>query len=241
MAGNKLFTEIYKDEDILVVNKTAGIPVIPGRNLKISSLIELLKKEYKQEIFINHRIDRFTSGIVLFALHSEAHVAINEMFKNNEVDKIYQCIAVGKLEEGEHIVDKPIFIDSRSQKVSIKPKGKKSKSIYKGIESAGIFHKLEVKIETGRTHQVRVHMESERLPILGDALYNKKPFYYLKDIKKKFSESKHKESRPLISRQALHAYHLTITHPSSGKQISFTADWPKDMRACWNLLQKYAK
>jgi RluA family pseudouridine synthase len=241
MAGNKNYSTIFKDEDILVVNKQPGIPVIPGRNLKIKSLVESLKSEFNRDIFVNHRIDRFTSGIVLFALNKEAHASINEKFANNDVNKIYQCIAVGKLAEGEHVIDKPIFIDSRYQKVSIKPKGKISKSIYKGLKSAGNFHKVEVKIETGRTHQVRVHMSSENLPILGDELYNKKPFYYLKDIKKKYSENKNKESRPLISRQALHAFSLGISHPISGEEMQFNAEWPKDMKACWNMLQKYAK
>lgn len=239
MAGNKYFSEIYKDEDILVVNKAPGIPVIPGRNLKVRSLVELLKSTYKQEIFVNHRIDRFTSGIVLFALNKEAHSAINTQFQNNEVKKVYQCICVGKANTEETLIDRPIFIDSRSQKVSIQPKGKKSISYYQALESAQNFHKVQVRIETGRTHQVRVHMASEKLPIIGDELYNKKPFYFLKDIKKKYSESKNKESRPLISRQALHAYELSFEHPTKKEVMHFSAEWPKDMKACWKVLQKY--
>ena len=240
MAGNKVYQEIYKDHDILVVNKAPGIPVIPGRNLKIKSLVEHLKVDYNQDIFVNHRIDRFTSGIVLFALSKDAHKFINEQFLNNKVNKYYQCISVGKLKQGKHLIDKPIFIDPRVQKVSIKPKGKKSVSIYEGLESAGQFHKIEVKIETGRTHQVRIHLASEKLPILGDQMYNKRPDYFLKDIKKKFSENKNREERPIIGRQALHAYSLEILHPTSGKSKKFIAEWPKDMRACWNMLTKYS-
>ncbi len=239
MAGNKNFVEIYKDEDILVVNKAPGVPVIPGRNLKVKSLQEHLQQVYKQDIFVNHRIDRNTSGIVLFALNKEAHAYINNLFLKNKIDKIYQCICVGNLKEGQHTINKPIFIDSRSNKVSIKPNGKESISHYKGLSSKGNFHKVQVKIETGRTHQVRVHMASERLPILGDNLYNKKPFYFLKDLKKKFSVSKDKESRPIIGRQALHAYSLTLNHPVTNEDISFTAEWPKDMRAAWKILEKY--
>ncbi len=240
MAGNKAFTEIYKDDDIIVINKAPGYPVIPGRNLKLSSIVELLKAKYGENVFVNHRIDRNTSGIVLFAFNRESHAYINDLFLNNKVDKLYHCISAGKLKEGTHVIDKAIYINSRYNKVSIKPKGKKSVSIYKGIESKGEFHKIEVKIETGRTHQVRVHLASERLPILGDDLYNKKPFYYLKDLKKKFSTSKNKETRPIIGRQALHAYSLTVTHPKTQEEIIFTAEWPKDMKAAWNILYKYA-
>lgn len=240
MAGNKNYIELYKDDHILVVNKLAGIPVIPGRNLQLKSLVDLLKEKHQQDIFVNHRIDRFTSGIVIFALNKESHANINEQFLNNEVDKLYHCISAGNIKEGEHVIDKAIYINARSPKVSLHPKGKKSISIYKGIESKGNFHKIEVKIETGRTHQVRVHMNSERLPILGDTLYNKNPFYYLKDLKKKkFSQNKNKEERPIIGRQALHAYSLRLKHPKTNKELVFSAEWPKDMRAAWNILKKY--
>ena len=178
--------------------------------------------------------------IKTFALNKESHATINEMFQNNEVDKIYHCISAGNIKEGVHTIDKAIYINSRSPKVSLHPKGKKSISIYRGLESKGNFHKIEVKIETGRTHQVRVHMSSERLAILGDKLYNKNPFYYLKDLKKKkFSQSKNKEERPIIGRQALHAYSLQLKHPKTNKVLEFIAEWPKDMRAAWNVLKKY--
>ncbi len=239
MAASKYYSEIFKDDHLLVVNKQPGVPVIPGRNLKCAALRDILKQRYKQEIFVNHRIDRFTSGIVVFALDSATHSSLNEAFKLNKVQKSYQCISAGTLKDGSHVVDAPIFIDSRSPKVRIDPKGKNSLSRYKGIESVKNFHKLEIQIETGRTHQVRVHLAHEKLPILGDEVYNNRPFYYLKDLKKNFSENKLKEHRPIISRQALHAYAISFEHPHTNEFLTFTADWPKDMRACWNILKKY--
>lgn len=241
MAKRLTYDILFQDDNILCVNKPSGMPVIPGRNLETLSLKQRLEKDLAQQIWVTHRIDKETSGIVLFAKTAEAHKLINMAFQDHKINKVYRCICRGSVKKDVQHVNKPIYIDSKTNKVKIHPHGKESRSSYKSIEISKSYSLVEVHIETGRMHQVRVHMSSEGYPIVGDQLYNNKPEIYLKDIKKKYKGDFYEDQRPMISRCALHAYGLSFVHPITGEKMKIHSELPKDIKACWNQLHKNDK
>ena len=240
MAKKKLYEIIWQDSDLLIANKSTGLPVIPGRNLEMLSLKQRLEKDLDIHLWTTHRIDKETSGLVVFAKNPEAHKAMNQLFLDHKIAKIYRCICRGTISTKEKTIDKPIFIDSKVQKVKIHPHGKASVSHFKSIETSKSFSLVQVRIETGRTHQVRVHLSTEGYPIIGDLLYNRTPEVFLKDIKKKF-KSKSVQERPMISRCALHAWGLSFIHPITNELLELESELPKDIRACWNQMVKNDK
>jgi len=240
MAKKKLYDLIWQDDHLLIANKSSGLPVIPGRNLEMASLKQRLEKDHNIHLWTTHRIDKETSGLVIFAKNQEAHKSMNQIFLDHKIEKIYRCIVRGVVESEEKTIDKRIYVDSKVQKVKINPQGKSAISHYKSVETSKGFSLVQVRIETGRTHQVRVHLSSESYPIIGDQLYNRIPNIYLKDIKKKYKNPRG-ENRPMIGRCALHAWGLSFIHPISGELLKLESELPKDIRACWNQLVKNDK
>ena len=239
MAKSK-FQIIFQDEDIIVVNKSSGITVIPTRSGRPLSLKQMLETQLESDIFIVHRIDRETSGIVILAKNEASHKALNHQFLKRIVTKEYICLSKGNTGENWEEIDKPILQDSRSKTVRINHEGKKAISHYKSLANSKRYCKNLVRIETGRMHQIRVHMASVGHPILGDILYNKNPEVYLSSFKKKYTLRKHSsQEESLMKRAALHAYSLEIVHPRTEEKLKFTADLPKDIRACWNQIEKW--
>lgn len=234
------FQIIFEDEDLIVVNKTTGIAVIPTRSGYPLSLKQMLETQFDYNIFVVHRIDRETSGIVIFAKNEEAHKSLNHQFLKRIVTKEYLCLCKGNTSEEWETIDKSILIDSRLKLVRISNDGKRAISHYKSLMNSKRYCKNLVRIETGRMHQIRVHMASVGHPILGDSLYNKHPEIYLSSFKKKYTSSKGSDQEEsLMKRAALHAYSLEILHPRTEEKIKFTAELPKDIKACWNQIEKW--
>ena len=236
------FSIIYEDNDIIVVNKTTGITVIPNRTGSEKSLKDYLELKTGNEIWVVHRIDRETSGIVIFGKNELAHRALNHQFLKRIVTKEYVCLCNGNTTEEWREINKPILQDSRSKMVRINPAGKKAISHFKCVENSKRYSKNIVRIETGRMHQIRIHMASVGHPILGDELYNKNPEILLSSFKKKYVSGKSfSEEKSLMQRAALHAFSLRIVHPITEKEMYFEAELPKDMNACWTQIQKWDK
>lgn len=233
---------IYEDESIIVVNKSTGITVIPTRDGHVKSLKEVLDFQLGIEAFVVHRIDRETSGIVIFAKNEEAHRHLNNQFLKRKVIKEYICLSNGTTQEEWIEINKPILKDTRSKLVRIHPTGKKAISHFKSIENSKKFSKNIIRIETGRMHQIRIHLASVGHPILGDELYNKNPKILLSQFKKKYqSGSVFEEERSMMQRTALHAFSLTVFHPESEEKMYFEAELPKDIKACWTQIMKWDK
>jgi 23S rRNA pseudouridine1911/1915/1917 synthase len=234
---------IYQDDDIVLVSKPADLLTIPDRyNALKPNLYTELNKLF-EKVYIVHRLDRETSGIVIFAKNEAAHRHLSLQFENHETAKIYLALVEGAVHNESGEIDKPIGPHpSVSGKMIIAKKGKNSLTHYKVIERFKHFTLLEADIKTGRTHQIRVHFQSIGYPLAVDALYGKRNELFLNQIKTKGVKlGKYEEERPIMTRTTLHALRLTFTHPTKNEVMTFEAPAPKDIRALIAQLQKWGK
>lgn len=231
---------IYEDEHLVVVNKPANYLSIPDRyKPDLPNIQQFLKNKFG-EIFTIHRLDRETSGIILFAKDAETHKALSLQFENRKVEKYYLAIVGGNVFEDEGKIDKPIAKHPSNQRMIIAKQGKPSLSHYKVVEKFRGYTLLEVQIMTGRTHQIRVHLQAIGYPLAVDPIYARKEAFYLSEIKGKKYRRIDEEERPLVSRCTLHAQSLVIHHPKTGEAMRFEAEAPKDIRAMLKQLRKWA-
>ena len=242
MASPKI-SILYEDAHLLAINKPAGLLSIPGRyDVNKPNVKHIIEKKY-DKAWVVHRLDKDTSGLICFALTEETHRLLSLQFESRTVEKKYWAIVHGRPPSLEGTINKPIAQHPYTTgKMAISPKGKKAVTHYRAIEVFRHFSLLECQIETGRTHQIRVHLESLGCPIAGDGLYGKSKTLLLSTIKQKgFKLRKGESERALLSRQALHAVQLKLTHPFTEQAISFEAPLPKDMNATLNQLRKWNK
>lgn len=213
---------------------------IPDRfDAALTSVFGTLTKRYGK-IYTVHRLDKDTSGIILFAKNEKAHRYCSLLFEKRKVEKQYLAILKGCPQEKMGTIDAPIS-EHRSRKglMMVHPKGKPSVSHYKVKENFGIYALVEFNIETGRMHQIRVHAAMMGRPVIADPLYGDGKPVLLSSFKKKYRPGKHDaEERPLLSRTALHASQIKF-NASSGERIALEAPLPKDMKALINQLEKW--
>ncbi|HPQ22622.1 MAG TPA: RluA family pseudouridine synthase [Saprospiraceae bacterium] len=232
---------IYEDDHIIVVNKPAGIFTIGERfNPTGENLKSILEPKYGK-LFVVHRIDKDTSGLVIFAKDAESHRDLSMQFEHREVEKYYLAIVDGNPSPAEGEIDAPLAESTVTRgKMLIHKRGKDAKSKYEIVESFRDFSLVKVRIFTGRLHQVRVHMASVGHPLMIDSLYGKRSEFYVSEIKgRKYNPGKYQDEKPMVDRLTLHAYRLSITHPVTGEKMSFEAELPKDMNAILNQLRKW--
>src|SRR3982751_51904 len=232
---------IAETDSWIAINKPAGLLSIPDRKGKDVSLKSLLQEKYG-EIFTVHRLDRETSGVILFAKTAETHKLISQQFEEREVQKLYLGLVNGSLVEKEGRIESPIGEHpSKKGLMTVLRKGKPSITDYKVKEEFGNFSVLEFEIHTGRTHQIRVHMRELGHPIVCDALYGDGNAVFISSIKRNFKLAKSEdEERPILSRLALHAAQLTFTD-ETGQSYSPEAEMPKDMKALIQQLRKWKR
>jgi len=202
---------LYSDETIIVLDKPAGLSVLPDGWEKDSKyLVKMLEEEYGK-IFIVHRLDKTTSGIMVFARTAEAHRSLNMQFDKHESKKIYRAIAIGNPKWDEKIAKHPLRVNvgHKHRTMVDDENGKPSETRFKILKRYPNHILLEAELMTGRTHQIRVHAYALGHPLLGDILYSA-------------------PETNLIPRPALHAYSLTFTHPTTNERVSFTAPYPTD-------------
>ncbi len=235
---------IYEDEALLIVNKPPDLLTIPDRfDSTKPNLYHLLSMQYDGKIFIVHRIDRETSGVICFAKTEEAHKNLSQQFQDRAVEKIYLALVDGKPTPPEGSIDKPIGQHpTQAGKMTISRDGKAALTDYKAIEVFRAFALMEANIKTGRTHQIRVHFKSIGHPLAIDPLYGKREAFFLSEIKNRnYQLGKDQEENPLMSRTTLHATRLELNHPSTGARMPFVASLPKDFQAVLNQLRKWGK
>ena len=239
---SKAFEIIFENDDFIALNKSAGLLTIPDRHDETQpSLHKYLKQEY-QEIFIVHRLDRDTSGLILFAKKAESHKHLSRVFEQRKIEKNYLGIIQGSLTIKKSSINEPIT-EHPFQKgmMTVGKRGKPSITDYEIIEDYGIFSLIAFNIHSGRTHQIRVHMKFAGHPIICDPLYGDGKPIMLSAFKKKYKLSQHdEEERPMISRLALHSFKLEF-NDAHGKKHSIEAALPKDMRALLKQLKKNRK
>jgi len=242
---------IYEDKDLLIIDKPAGIIMHPGAgnydNTIVNALIDYCKDNLSNigdelRPGIVHRIDKETSGLVVIAKNNIAHENLSVQFNKHTISRIYQLMIWGKLRPQSGKIETLITRSSRNRQlmeVGI-TKGKRAITNYKTLEvfendKTPTLSLVECKLETGRTHQIRVHMSYKGNNILGDNKYKKK-FKKLKSIDIDLKESLYK-----LNRQFLHAKTLGFVHPKSGKELEFSSILPQDLENILKMLRNISK
>ena len=218
---------VYEDSEIIVVNKRPNMVVHPNKRYQSGTLANALLyyfKETNQDCIVRlvSRLDMDTSGLIIIAKNQYAHMELSKNMQDNEIEKRYLTLVHGHMEEVEGTIDKPIYrpeVEGNLKRV-IDDRGQRSITHYKVIERLENADLVECLLETGRTHQIRVHLSSLGHPIYGDTLYG------------------YEEDSELISRQALHAYGLNFKSPKSKKYLELRAELPTDIE---NLLLELRK
>ncbi len=237
------FDIIYEDNSLIVVNKPAGLLSIPDRyDINKPNLYHLLLAD-DEETRIVHRLDRETSGAIVFAKTEHAHRTLSLQFEERITEKLYLALVDGLPTPEEGSIERPIARHpSKPGRMIVTNKGKEAHTTYKVVESFKLFSLVEVNIHTGRTHQVRVHFQAIGHPLAVDPLYGKREGFLLSEVKRKsYRLGKFEEERPLMNRTTLHASQLTILHPETGEKQTFEAPLPKDFQAVIKQLQKWGK
>ena len=232
---------LYLDEQILIVDKPTGITVIPERFNTTKPSVQSILEQKHGKLWVVHRIDRETTGIVCFARNEEAHKNLSAQFETRTVRKLYKVIVAGRLEGQSGEIDSPIM--ERPNKLGtmmVHPKGKESLTLFEVVEQFRSAALLDVEIKTGRTHQIRVHFASAGHPLLIDSVYGQQADFKLSSVKKKFKQTD-EEERPVMARLTLHSYSLELNHPTTGERMTFTAPLPHDLDTVLKLLRKYDK
>ncbi|GLI55997.1 pseudouridine synthase [Propionigenium maris DSM 9537] len=219
-AENLPIDIVFEDESMVIINKGPDMVVHPAPGNYTGTLVNAVMYHIKDLSTINgvirpgivHRLDKDTSGLIIIAKNDEAHLKLTDMFKEKTIDKTYVCICKGNFREHEGRIENLIGRNPKDRKkmAVVDRNGKKAISNYRVVEQVEGFTLVEVGIETGRTHQIRVHMKSLNHPILGDEVYG--------------SPSKK------AKRQMLHAYKLEFTHPITGEEMKVVGDIPEDFQ-----------
>jgi len=211
---------LHIDEHLIIVDKPAGLSVLPDGWEKDSDyLVKKLEAQYGK-IFIVHRLDKITSGVMVFALDAETHRALNMQFEKHDAEKVYHAIVEGNPKWDEKVTRFPLHanVGHKHRTIVDDKNGKPSETRFGILKRYQTSAWVEAQPMTGRTHQVRVHAAALGHPLLGDILYGA-------------SESK------LIARPALHAYSLTFTHPATNERVTFKAEHPRDFATTLKLLK----
>lgn len=229
---------IFENDHFVAINKPAGLLSIPDRAGTDISLKQILKDKYGN-IFTVHRLDRETSGIIVFAKDETTHQFLSVSFEERKIEKYYHGIVSGVISEKKGTIDAPIAENQAKRGVMIIHKrGKEAITDYEVLEEFGKYSLVQFQIHTGRTHQIRVHMQQLGHPIVCDELYGDGKPVLLSSFKHRYKLSKHEEEeRPILPRLGLHAQRLILTD-AEGKKHDLEAELPKDMRALLQQLRK---
>ncbi len=232
---------IHQDEDLILINKPADLLTVPDRHdPEVPNLLHIVSKRVGQTVLPVHRLDRPTSGLLLFAKHTDAQRALSQQFENRTVGKTYLALVEGRPQEPEGLIDVPLAPHaSKLGRMMVSNRGKEAQSRYRVVDFFPSYSLLEVDLLTGRTHQIRVHLAYIGHPLLVDPFYGKQSHFMLSSIKgRRYNLKKGTKERPLLSRVPLHAARLSFDHPGTEERLSFEIDLPKDMRAVINQLRK---
>jgi len=231
---------VYEDEHLLVINKPAGLVVHPAAGHAAGTLVNALLN-YAPEVEnlpragIVHRLDKDTSGIMVVARSLVAHTSLVEQLQTRTMGREYEAVVVGTLTGGA-TVDAPIGRHPTDRKrMAVVPNGKPAVTHYRLVERFAAHTHIRCKLESGRTHQIRVHMAHVRHPLVGDPVYGGRL---------RLPKGTSDELRDVLAafhRQALHAQQLTLEHPETGEILSWEAPLPEDMVKLIEALRKHAK
>lgn len=228
------------DEELIVINKPPKFLSVPDRfDPNLLNLKHYFKQKYGL-LWPVHRLDKDTSGIIVMARNATAHRELSGQFAAHTPRKTYFAIVEGCPSQQSGRISYALAEDVRKPgRMVVSNKGMSAETTFEVIEQFQHFALLRLNLLTGRTHQIRVHLQAIGHPIVGDPFYGVREAFYLSSLKKrKYQLGKNETERPLLNRTALHAGGLVFTHPSTKEEMSYQADWPKDMRALRQQLNK---
>ena len=239
---------IWEDDDIAIVNKPVGLIVHPGAGVQDGTLVNALLFHFNKKLSVQHdplrpgvvhRLDKDTSGLIIVAKNDRVHSLLSRMFQDRTIKKTYLAITVGVPSKAEDTIKTLIGRSKKDRiKMTVTTDGREAVTHYKIAKYFDFFSLVEVELETGRTHQIRVHFSHINCPILGDNTYSTLkrtlsivPFHYQKKVK--YLLANH------LKRQALHAYRLEFEHPITKEIVKAEAPIPEDIQYTINWLEKY--
>ena len=243
MKKNLDYTIIFCDDDIVVLNKRSGLLVAADRYDSDAPRLDKKAEEEFGRVFAVHRIDKDTSGLVVYARNAEAHKNICEQFEQRQVKKTYHCLVHGRPSWGALHVDTPLLVDgdARHRTIVSRRNGKPSVTDFYFLGACGPYSWIEARPKTGRTHQIRAHLQDKGFSIVCDPLYSgNQRAVYLSEIKRKWNGDEFEE-RPLLNRLALHAYKINFMHPRTNETVEFVAPYPRDLEAVRKQFEKIFK
>ena len=230
---------IHEDDDLLVLIKPAGLVVHPGAGVREGTLAAALLHRDPAVAGVGgaarcglvHRLDRGTSGVMVVARNDRTHRALATAFRERTVEKVYDAIVWGRPRQPEGEIERSIGRDPRHRvKMAVDvPRGRRALSRYRVQEEVPGFALVAVRILTGRTHQVRVHLASIGHPLVGDGTYGG-------ERSRSVVDPLRRKAVRAIGRPALHARRLAFTHPTTGRHMAFVSPWPDDLCRLWHAL-----
>ena len=227
---------LFEDENLIVINKPPFVASLDNRTGDEVNILRLAKN-YHPDTQVCHRLDKDTSGLLLLAKNPETYRSISIEFEKRRVDKIYHAIIGGTHTFTNLLVDLPI-LNQGNKNVSIdRANGKAAETIFNSLTYFKQYTLVECKPITGRMHQIRIHLATQRAAIVGDSMYRGKPVYLSQIKKRGFTLSKGEEEQPIMKRFALHAFQVKFN--LNGKAYSFEAPYPKDFATLLKLLDKF--
>lgn len=235
---------VYEDDHLLVVNKPAGMVVHPAPGHERGTLVNALLAHCRNLSGIGgylrpgivHRLDAGTSGLLVVAKGDEAHIALARDLMGRRVRRVYEAIVWGEMPAAEGVIDLPIgrSPSDRKRMAVVERGGKEARTAYSVIDTLDPFQYIRLKLETGRTHQIRVHLSRVGHPVLGDPAYGGRRAD--RGGLSGNAARTAKRALAMIDRQALHAVELSFIHPGTGEPAAFSAPLPADMAAVLELL-----
>ncbi|MCC2598149.1 RluA family pseudouridine synthase [Sphingobacterium sp. FBM7-1] len=227
---------LFEDDSLIVINKPPFVASLDNRSGDEVNILRLAKK-YHPDTQVCHRLDKDTSGLLLLAKNPETYRLVSIEFERRRVDKIYHAIIGGTHTFTNLQVNLPI-LNQGNKNVSIdRANGKPAETVFNSLRYFRHYTLVECKPITGRMHQIRIHLATQRAAIVGDEMYGGKPVYLSQIKKRGFTIAKGEEELPVMKRFALHAHQIRFT--IEGKEYHFEAPYPKDFATLLKLLDKF--
>lgn len=239
---------LYDDDSLIVINKAANMIVHPGRGNYLGTLAGALQFHFdklsdvagKHRAGIVHRLDRDTSGVLVVAKDNAVHAHLSSQFEERSVDKEYRAIVWGEVSFDRDFIETHVRVSQRNrERMMVCPESGNSRfaaTFYEVLERHNGFSFMRLCPQTGRTHQLRVHMHHLGHPVVADRLYEGRAGLWMSDLVENLSEE---EDEILIQRQALHAFRLCFNHPVTGKRLEFEAPIPDDFQKALTAIRTH--